>query len=426
MLRLSGPEARRIVAASCSTGAGALAPGERAVTPVRFFDGRGEQPCLLLWMPGPRSYTREDVAELHLAGSPFLLEAALARIVELGAIPAAPGEFTRRAFLNGRLDLTRAEGVLELVSATSAAERRAATALLLGGLERRTSGLRDVLEELRALCEASLDFDESDTGHVPTPELLELAREARRRLEDACGWEERRTAHQGEPTIALVGPPNAGKSSLFNRLAEEVGEAGEHVRSALVSGVAGTTRDVVTGTWSLGGVRCRLADTAGLDPTVVGVEREAQEYSARERDAADLLLRVHDATVGEPVALEPHAIGVWNKVDASGAGECPEGWLPVSCVTGAGLEQLGHAVARQLGAQGSAGVSRELAARHEAALACTLEELDRARAGLEAGLSLDLVAEHLRGATRALDGITGRTTPEDLLDRIFARFCLGK
>ena len=180
VLRVSGPEAADLVRRTVRDAAGRpLAALERGAFAGRFDDGRGTQPALVLWMPGPGSYTREDVAEFHLVGSPPLLDAALRRLLELGARLAEPGEFTRRAFEHGRLDLSRAEGVLALVEAENLHQAQAATELLFGGLAERIDALRDTLEEVRALCEASLDFDETDTGHVAEEHLLELGRRAR-------------------------------------------------------------------------------------------------------------------------------------------------------------------------------------------------------------------------------------------------------
>ena len=277
VLRISGDQTRCIVDASCGTPSLAA----RGAFEVCFDDGRGVQPALLLWMPGPRSFTREDCAELHLSGSPPLLAAALARVLALGARLAEPGEFTRRAFENGRIDLSRAEGVLALVSARNEEQRRAASALLVGGLDERVAALRDGLDDLRALCEASLDFDESDTGHVPTAELADGARAVRRGLEEASAWEARRTPPSGAPRIVLAGPPNAGKSSLFNRLTR--GEA-------LVSELAGTTRDTLTAEWNVGGSVCRLLDTAGVEEAEGEAPARAQEHARGARRRADLVL----------------------------------------------------------------------------------------------------------------------------------------
>jgi tRNA modification GTPase len=447
VIRVSGPEAARLVRETARLTT-PFDPGRRAAHRGRFLDGRGEQPLLLLWMPGPHSYTREDVAELHLPGAPPLVEAALRRLLELGAQPAAPGEFTRRAFEHGRLDLTRAEGVLAVIEASNQAEARAASALLLGGLAERAEALRDGLEELRALAEASLDFDEADTGHVSTEELLRLGGEVSGRLREALTWEERREPLPGVPRVVLAGAPNAGKSSLFNAL---VGEG-----RALVSDLAGTTRDGVAALWRLcgeggdaageGSPEVRLLDAPGLeDGALSEADRGAQEIARDVRAGADLLLHVVDATRPElarafqskPSRPEPGrpVLRVWSKLDlVSAPPREAAGEVAVSALTGAGLEHLEEQVRGVLGlsratsepAPESGGVGRELSVRHRHALEASLRELEQALALLRAGAPLDLVAEALRWATDALDGITGRSTPEDLLDRIFARFCLGK
>lgn len=430
VLRLSGPDARRIALESCTGHDGPPGLDARGFEEVRFHDGRGDQPALLLWMPGPRSFTREDVVELHLPGAPPLVALALDRLLALGAVPAEPGEFTRRAFLSGRLDLTRAEGVLALVSARSDEERRAATALMFGGLDERMRALRDTLDALRALCEASLDFDESETGHVPTDELRAGVESVRAGLSEALAWEERRFPAPGEPRVVLAGAPNAGKSRLFNRLTGE---------RAIVSAHPGTTRDRVTGTWTLAGTPCRLTDTAGADAAARGPDAEAQQHARAERDAADLELLVVDAAGREVAALGVAArarIVAWNKIDLAAARPCPPApfadapWIAVSAATGEGLASLAEEAARALGLVGGgtrrAGVARELTARHKHSLREAQRELSGSLAALEEGLPLDLFAESLRAATDHLDRITGRTTPEELLDRIFARFCLGK
>jgi tRNA modification GTPase len=424
VLRLSGDTAGEVVRALFDAESGTLDLTRRAALRGELDDGRGTQPCLLLWMPGPRSYTTEDVAELHLPGAPPLLAAALERVLAEGVELAQPGEFTRRAFLGGRIDLARAEGVLELVHATSERERRAATALLAGGLSDRVAAIRDGLDGLRALCEASLDFDSDETGHVPTAELIAGFDRAGAALEEALAWETAREPEDGRPRVVLTGAPNAGKSSLFNRLTGE---------RAIVDPHAGTTRDTLRGTWVVTGAPVELADVAGEDPAATrGAAAGAQVLAERAREAADLVLHVVDATVSPAGETAAGALLVWNKVDLAGASPAPGGAVAVSARTGAGLEALAGAVAGRLGrsAEGGAGESggpgRELSARHRAALERGAEALSAARAGLEAGAPLDLVAETLREATAALDEITGETSAEDVLDRIFTSFCLGK
>ncbi|MCL4160700.1 UNVERIFIED_CONTAM: hypothetical protein GTU68_017302, partial [Idotea baltica] len=282
VIRVSGPQAWELVRATPAL----PTKTARGFHFGRFDDGRGTQPLLLLWMPGPRSFTREDVAEFHLPGSPPLLDAALARLFALGARSAEPGEFTRRAFENGRIDLTRAEGILELVHARNESERRAATALMLGGLSDRLAPLRDGLAALRALSEASLDFDETDTGHVPAEELQSMGARLLARLEEAARWESRRAKASDLPRVALVGSPNAGKSSLFNVLVRDA--------KALVSDLSGTTRDVLTGTWNVGEFQVQLVDTAGLDDSATGPDGEAQRFGKRYLANSDVLLWLVD------------------------------------------------------------------------------------------------------------------------------------
>jgi len=437
---VSGPEAWHLVEAVWRGGEGPPDRTRRGFFHGRFFDGVGELPLLLLWMPGPRSFTREDIAEFHLPGSPPLLDLALSRLLALGARAARAGEFTRRAFERGRIDLTRAEGVLALVSARSAAEARGARGLLFGGLGGRIEVLREELERLRALSEASLDFEESDTGDVPAEELLAGARGLLAGLREAERWEARRVPASGLPRVVLLGAPNAGKSSLFNALAEE-GEA-------LVSTLAGTTRDFLGAPWTLPGGAVRLIDTAGLTGAARGLDAEAQAETDRLGESADLLLWVVDATEADAVgrceealvrAAETPVVVAWNKDDLAGARPAPEleatraaTVVSTSATLPRGLERLAREVARRLGIRagateaGAASLDRELSARHRAALRCAAEAVERGLVAWLGGTPLDLFAEELRAATAELDSISGRTTPEDLLDRIFGAFCIGK
>ena len=425
VIRVSGPDAEAIVRACFVEAIEGAEPWSRGVRRGRFHDGRGSQPALLFWMPAPRSYTGEDVAELHLSGAPPLLDAAMARLVARGARPAAGGEFTRRAFLNGRLDLARAEGVIELIEATSEGERRAASLLLEGGLSSRVGELRDGLEDLRALCEASLDFEESDTGHVPHVDLAERARRVAGALDEALSWEVRRQPPSALARVVLAGAPNAGKSSLFNALARPES-------NALVSDHAGTTRDGLAALWKLERSSCVLFDAPGLDPAASGPDERAQDLAARERSRADLLLWVSDATASmtpPPPSFGP-IVRVWSKTDLAPGFTAPEAGILTSARTGAGLERLAAEVEEALGGGADAGEGsgsgRELFARHRSALEEAAAALAGARAGLDLHEPLDLSAQRFRDATDALDSIVGATTAEVLLDRIFSRFCIGK
>jgi tRNA modification GTPase len=418
VIRLSGPQSIAIVR-RCASFEDSLALTRRGAWRGRFDDGRGTQPLLALAMPGPASFTREDVVELHLCGSPPLVAAALERVVALGAELARPGEFTRRAFESGRIDLSQAEGVLELVEAANEGERRAATELLFGGLQQRLAALRGALLDLRVLCEASLDFDEADTGHVPHAELVARTEAVSSALDEALAWERRRTRRQGLARVALVGAPNAGKSTLWNAL---VGG------SALTSEVAGTTRDALCGRLQLGELECELVDTAGRSRSFEEREedhpdRRAQRLAQLETETADLVVRVYDARGPAPEAATGELL-VRAQSDRGGPGGPG---IAVCAPRGEGLGALKEALARALcGAKVGAGTVRELGERHRAALALARERVEEARDLLGAHGPLDLAAECLRQALDALDGIGGRTSPEDVLDALFARFCIGK
>lgn len=444
VLRVSGPRTRELVRATWCGPRPLPDLSARGCHAGRFRDARGEQPQLLLWMPAPHSFTREDVAEMHLPGAPPLLAAALERLLALGAVPAAPGEFTRRAFLSGRIDLTRAEGVLTLVAARSEEERRASTALLFGGLARRVAEVREALEDLRALCEASLDFEENDTGHIPAAELERRARHIAGALQRAASFEsERAPRATGLPSVVLFGARNAGKSALFNALAG--------AERALVSDVAGTTRDALGAEIDIGGSACLLHDTAGLDAAARGPDRGAQDVARTLRDSADLVLWVVDAARQDWEHLDDERRAlpegtpfflVWSKIDLLRGAGAPgpragleagaHAVVETSALQRTGIDDLRRRAAAvleggQAPSQGqSQGLGRELSLRHRRALDQCAAEIELGFAGLRAGAPLELLAEHLRRGTSALDEITGQTTSEAILDRLFARFCLGK
>lgn len=423
IVRISGPGTAAVLARVLVSSDPPLSSGApRALHHARLDDGRGTQPVLVLWMRGPRSYTREDVAELHLVGAEPLVAAAFARVLAAGARAARAGEFTRRAFENGRLDLSQAEGVLALTEAAGEAERRAATSLLTGGLERRTRALREGLLDLASLCEASLDFDESETGHVASEELLARVEAVREGLDEALRWEAARAAPSGLARVVLVGAPSVGKSTLWNALTGG---------RALVSERPGTTRDYQEGLWTLGESACRLVDGPGVSDAPVGSELEARalELFAAARRAADLVVFVADA--GDPAPSPPSDAGVLvlGRADRLAGRAIPPGFLAVSAQDRTGLQELASAVAGRLGlspAGAEAGLERALHGRHRAALEAAREALEAARDALVVGAPLDLVAEALRGVRDALEDLAGRTTPEDVLEHLFARFCIGK
>lgn len=430
VIRISGPHAGEAVMALT----GRSLPAPRVATRARLRDpGLGEvlDDGLVLWFPGPRSFTGEDLAELHLHGSRAVLTAVMAA---LGGRPGLrlgeAGEFTRRAFDAGKLDLAKVEGLADLIAAETEAQRRQALRQLSGELGRLTERWRDQLMRCLAHAEAEIDFpDEEVPGGLIAalgPPLSEVATEIRRHLAD-----ERRGERLREGlSIAIVGPPNAGKSSLLNRLARR--------EAAIVSATAGTTRDVVEVQLDLSGYPVLAADTAGLRELEGSgsahdeIEREGMRRARARAEAADLKILVLDATQARldsavQTLADANTLVVANKIDV-GAATPP---LPghdvhgLSAKTGAGLdaflEVLTREVAARLGAADTAApvITR---ARHREALAECVAALDRAVAGTEP----ELIAEDLRLATRALGRITGRVGVEDVLDLIFREFCIGK
>ncbi len=452
VLRISGGLASSVGA---SFGAGALGV-RRDVRRVRLDEELFDTQALAIWMPGPGSYTAEDTLELHLPGAPPLVAAAIQRALELGCRIALPGEFTRRAFENGRIDLARAEGVADLIAAETTAERRAALALLGGGLERRIDQLRDSLEELCALCEASLDFDEADTGHVPRAELRTLGEAAAVALEAAKAFVAARAPVRELPEVVLLGRPNAGKSSLFNLLGGR----------ALISHHAGTTRDALVLELRLpSGREVRVIDLPGLERARGPLEREAAERAEERIREADLALLCVDSSAEGPTTAEGEALmarlpglddgpglekgagldkagvlWVWTKSElvqrarATAPQELslpPESVVRISVQAERGLQRLLDLVDASLDrvvAKRAANRARgQLGARHSDALQRSGVGLAQALELLEQGQApLDIAAEHLRDALQPLEEVTGRTQPEDLLTRIFSRFCLGK
>ncbi len=389
-------------------------------------------PAALLVFPGPGSATGEDVLEIHLPSSLPVLEAVQEQLRRAGLRPAEPGEFTRRAFRNGRLDLVQAEAVLDLVHARSAGAAAAAAAVLAGGLGRPMAAAREALAGALTELEASLDFEEGDTADLRPEEVAGLLREARRALAAGLDGEERRTpGPAGLPRIGLAGPPNAGKSTLFARLTG---------RRVLVSGEAGTTRDLLEGTWRPPGLEEEwlLVDGPGRG----GVAADPRDAAARKlatRRPCDLWWWLGD--VGDPATPPPEPLPgapllvVWNQRDRPRRVPLEvlrraETWGPpvwISARTGAGLAELARRSAALLArAEEERAAAVAAGARHRAALRAALECLERAEELHATGAGADLVAEELRAAIRALEELAGRLAPKDLLDRIFSRFCIGK
>jgi tRNA modification GTPase len=387
---------------------------------------------LVCYFPGPRSYTGEDVVEIGCHGGAYLTGEILRALLEAGARPALPGEFTQRAFLLGKMDLTQAEAVMDLISAQGERALRSASEQLEGRLGRRIGEIQDAVIGLLAHVEAYIDFPEEDIDPDTGQRLLERisgAEEACRQLLSTAA--SGRLIREGVRT-AICGAPNVGKSSLLNLLLGQ--------DRALVSERPGTTRDVIEEAVRVGGYVLRLADTAGIRDAEDEIERAGIERSRRQLEQADLVLEVLDASLPrerQPNLLElasfrpglaTRVVRVLNKVDL---GEHPswgdEQAVRISCVQETrGVHHLEDALVRVLGTDGgqSAGVS--VNARHADCLRRTLEALAAARAAFGEELSPEFVAEELRAALNAAGEILGRTEADDILGRIFSSFCIGK
>lgn len=427
VVRVSGPGLRALVAGV--TG-GSLPPRRAAVRD--FIDARGEviDQGIALFFPAPQSYTGQDVLELQAHGGPVVLQLLLQRCLELGARAAQPGEFTRRAYLNDKLDLAQAESVADLIDAATAAAARGALRSLRGAFSERVGELGRALIELRTLVEASLDFPDEEIDFIQRGDGEGRLSRLRAKLEEVLSASRQGSLLREGMHVVLAGQPNVGKSSLLNQL------AGEDL--AIVTEIPGTTRDAVRQSINLDGVPVHVIDTAGLRESSDPVERlgMARTWSAIER--ADVVLMLVDATLGESPADRdilqklPEAlprIRVLNKIDLLGhppgrerAGDLTT--VRVSAKTGAGLDLLKQTLLESVGWQAGSGEGLFMAReRHVQALRQAGNHLERAARSTD---KLELFAEELRLAQAALGAITGEVTSDDLLGEIFSRFCVGK
>ena len=418
IIRLSGPASGPALRAL----AGKLPPA-RLARHVRFHDpdsGENLDDGLALWFPAPNSVTGEDVGELHLHGSRGVLAAVMAALSRLGLRLAEPGEFTRRAFLNGKLDLTQAEAVADLAAAETEAQRRQALRQLDGTLGEIYRGWGERLLRILAHLEAAIDFPDEDLPPAIEAQVAEGSRRLAEEIDSHLA-----DGHRGERlrdgiAVAIVGPPNAGKSSLLNQLARR--------EAAITSPIAGTTRDVIEVAIDLAGFPVVLADTAGLRDGADIIEQEGLRRALKRAEEAELRLFVFDATrpedaKGAAAWPGPDTLLVANKIDlAAGQGTLPAGIIPVSALTGEGLPVLVAGLASRVGEIYDIAAPVLTRARHREALETALAALRRS---LAAGLA-ELRAEDLRLAWRSLGRITGRVDVEDLLNVIFRDFCLGK
>jgi tRNA modification GTPase len=414
---VSGPRAGEALAAL----SGSLPP-QRRVRHVRLHDpesGDDIDDGIALWFTAPHSSTGEDIAEFQIHGSRAVLSALIAALRRMGLRLAEPGEFTRRAFLNGKLDLTQAEAIADLVAAETEAQRRQALRQLAGDLGALYRSWSARLLRLLAHLEAAIDFPDEDLPPEIEREVASetglLAAEIDVHLADNRRGERLRDGI----AVAIVGPPNAGKSSLLNQLAQR--------EAAITSPIAGTTRDVIEVAIDLGGYPVVLADTAGLRGSADEIEQEGLRRALARAEAAELRLFVFDAgrsqdAAGASAWPGPDTLLVANKIDLAPNAPLPPSAHAVSALTSDGIVALIEALTRRI-ADNYIGIAPLLTrARHREALVSASHTLRRS---LDAGL-LELRAEDLRLAWRSLGHITGQVDIEDLLDVIFADFCIGK
>lgn len=427
VVRLSGKDARRIANQILRLGNEGLKPRRASLAELTDDQGHKVDETLATLFPKPHSYTAEDVVEISCHGSPPVLGLAVERALASGARLAEPGEFTLRAFKNGRLDLAQAEAVRDLIDATTVYQARVATQQLDGALSRRITPLKKQLLDLIALLEAGIDFAEDDLEVASNVELLQRLSPVHKGIQALAESFRYGKVVRGGLTLAILGKPNVGKSSLFNRLLQQ--------DRSIVTAAAGTTRDVVSEFVEIEGIPVKLLDTAGIRAATDLIEAEGVERSWAALADADIVLAVFD--LSQPLDetdrellhkayVSGQGIAVGNKCDlpqrAADAGD----FTPVSATTGEGIDALRQAIrdkAAPVREQEGAFIT---SLRHERLLRESLESLDNAKTAIGSQVPHEMLLLDLYSALRPIDAVTGATTVDDILNNIFSTFCIGK
>lgn len=425
VVRISGPDAEAIATRLVGN-----LPPARSAAHRTFSNGDGDaiDSGIVLYFPAPHSFTGESVVELQGHGGPLLISLLIDAAISAGARMAAPGEFTKRAFLNDKMDLAQAEAVADLIGSGTAQAARAALRSLSGEFSKRVATVAEELERLRMFVEAAIDFPEEEVDFLSDQQLRDAIMRAAQSFADLAAQVSVGRVLRDGYRIVIVGKPNAGKSSLMNQLSGE--------ETAIVTEVAGTTRDILREQINIDGLAVELVDTAGLRDNPDRIEAEGIR---RARDAlrkADAALWIQDAGEGEQDAIDEDLpddipiIVVRNKIDLTGepAGADPENerCIRVSAKSGAGLGELRTQIRRLAGYRDLGEQTITARRRHVEALQRASEHFDAGRRALDDERAGEVFAEELRLAHQALGEITGATTPDDLLGRIFAEFCIGK
>ncbi len=429
VIRVSGPSAFAVVDAATRSGRPCASFAGHTLHRSRILDADGGviDDVLVSVFRAPRSYTGEDVAEISGHGSPLILGQILARLLDCGTRLARPGEFTERAFLNGKMDLAQAEAVGDLIAAQTAQAQKLARRQSEGRLSRAVQAVRGGVLGVLAQIEATIDFPE-EVGELDSAACEAALADADRQIADLLATADSGILVREGLSVVLAGRPNVGKSSLLNALLR--------TNRAIITSIPGTTRDVLEETVNLSGVPVRLSDTAGLRETMDEVEQLGVARTRGRIDAADLILLVLDAEAGETpddadlrqlIAGRPHFV-VWNKWDLSAQPVPPPDGVAVSALTGRNLDALEAAILQYaLGGAASLPESALVAhARHKQALSAASLQIEAARQSLAADLPADFASIDLRGALNTLGTITGETATEDIITEIFSRFCIGK
>jgi tRNA modification GTPase len=436
IVRVSGPDVSTVIAALCGR---LLPPRQATYLPFRALDASAIDQGLAIHFPAPHSYTGEDVLELQGHGGPVVMQLLLARCLEAGAALglrlARPGEFSERAFLNGKLDLAQAEAVADLIDASTEAAARAASRSLAGEFSREVDHLRDRMIHLRMLVEATLDFPEEELDFLGDTNARDQLSDLQEQLATVMQKTRQGALLQEGLTVVIAGQPNVGKSSLLNALAG--------AELAIVTPVAGTTRDKIAQTIQIQGVALHVIDTAGLRDSDDSVEQIGIARAWREIESADAVLFLHDLTRQHEsdylladaqiqqrlIDLLPARLPIihlWNKADAAVMASADAQAMQMSAKTGAGLDTLRQRLLAVAGWQTAAEGNFSARLRHVQALQRAAGHLEAAKARMTANTALDLLAEELRLGHQALGEVTGAFSADDLLGVIFSKFCIGK
>ncbi len=399
--------------------------------------GRAVDEVLVSMMRGPHTYTREDVAEINCHSGYAVLGRILLLVLGCGARHAEPGEFTKRAFLNGRIDLTQAEAVADVISAGTSEALELAAGHLAGTLRERLKAVKDALVDVLSSLEASIDFPDEDPRIVGGLDLAgQLEREALNPLSEIYASYEYGRVYREGVSVAIIGRPNVGKSSLLNALLEE--------ERAIVTSVPGTTRDVIEESLNVRGIPVRVIDTAGLRESRDEIEEIGIRLTRRSMGRADLIIFVADGSMeltredwdlceeirGRRFILVLNKMDLGLRVDPEGlrTALAPSDLVPISALEGRGIDRLKDAVFSAVvgGTADFACPKIVLNVRQHAVIGRALPLLSQAKRGLDAGTSPDITAIDIRDALDCMGELTGQTTPDDVLDRVFSRFCIGK